>query len=110
MDGKPKNYHRSPATSLSRESDGNFLGAILAAGSAFWSSIERASYEHRISELSQEIMSQTTGGESYCYVKADPIDLDPQRFWVLSVWHVGKYPCFDVTIQIKDVGRCGRGI
>ena len=81
------------------------LGAILVAGGVFWSSIERASYEHRISELSQEIMSQTTGGESYCYVKAGPVDLNPKRFWVLSVWHVGEYPCFDVTIQIKDVDQ-----
>lgn len=82
-----------------------FLGAVLAITGGFWASSQQESYERRIAELNNTILSQITGGDSYCYVKAGSLDLNPQRFWVLSVWQVWKEPCYDVTIQIKDVDK-----
>jgi hypothetical protein len=43
-------------------------------------------------------------------VKAGSLDINPERFWVLSVWQVGSRSCYDVSIQIKDVDSFKKAI
>lgn len=80
-----------------------FLGAAITIGGVFWSSSQQTVYEQKLSKLNETMFSNITGGNSYCYVKAAPADVDPQRYWALTLWQVGEQPCYDVMLQTKDV-------
>jgi len=79
-----------------------FIGTAISIAGAFWASSQKAAHEREVTELTNTVLANVTGADSYCYVKAGGIDINPQR-WELSMWHVGNHACYDVVVNVKDV-------
>jgi hypothetical protein len=83
------------------------VGALIAAGGAFWASRERAWWEHLLSAKNDEIAAMVTGGDSFCYVSlaiGDGTTDSPD----VVIEHEGKYPLYDVSIQMVDLEKLRR--
>lgn len=51
--------------------------------------------------LSKELMAYTTGGDSYCYIF--PMFDEMSQWLTMMLFHEGKYPLYDVELQIVDI-------
>jgi hypothetical protein len=70
---------------------------------------ERVKYERElrakteeIARLNMELTAVVTGGDSYPFVFFQPVDKDEAS---LMVFHQGKYPVYDVSIEITDTDK-----
>ena len=86
-----------------------FLGVILSAIGAFLASLQSGKFEHdlrvksdEIAKLNKEIVNQTIGGDSFCYLSVGSID-NQENIGILVVVHQGKHPLYDVNARIVDL-------
>jgi hypothetical protein len=82
-----------------------FVGGIIAAIGAVWAAYDQTKSSKQLQEKSEEIArlnretaNTVTGGDSFCYLM--PIGNAPDR---VSVIHSGKYPLYDVSVQLVDL-------
>ena len=52
-------------------------------------------------DLSKELMAYTTGGDSHCYIF--PMFDEVSQWLTMMLFHEGKYPLYDVELQIDDI-------
>ena len=60
-----------------------------------------ASLSEQNINLSEELMAYTTGGDSYCYIW--PMFDEMSQWLTMMLRHEGKYPLYDVELQIQDI-------
>lgn len=60
-----------------------------------------------ISELAKQGISTTTGGDSFCLMNFDGTSMT-QNAGLPVFLHVGKYPLYDITARIDDMGKIAR--
>ena len=78
-----------------------FIGAIIAAVGALWTSLQQAQFERElraksdeIAELNRTIVASVTGGNSFCYLAFALGDGTTNSFPLMLV-HEGDYPIYD---------------
>ncbi len=57
-------------------------------------------------DLSKELMAYTTGGDSHCYIL--PMFDEVSQWLTMMLFHEGKYPLYDVELQIDDITEKAR--
>lgn len=57
-------------------------------------------------DLSKELMAYTTGGDSHCYIL--PMFDEISQWLTMMLNHEGKYPLYDVELQIQDTTGTAR--
>jgi hypothetical protein len=99
-----------------------FFGALFVALGGFWASYRQSNFNmeiraknEEIARLQQESSSAITGGNSFAWVDFQVFALDgsavnalamPEDLLLVSVVvHQGKFPLYDVTMRLGDVGK-----
>lgn len=104
-----------------------FIGVLLAAIGAFWASHKQNEFEDNLKEtqrtlelkneeiiqlnreigiLSHHTMNMVTGGDSYAYIQFSDNQsetVENVRLGKVFLTHEGRYPLYDLTIQITDI-------
>jgi hypothetical protein len=52
-------------------------------------------------DLGKELLAFTTGGDSYCYIS--PMFDEMSQWLTMMLHHKGKYPLYDVVLQVQDI-------
>ena len=88
-----------------------FLGALAAAGGAFWSGHRQIIgaeddqiRNKKVIELSEQLRGHATGGDSFCY--GHPAFFEGGHFHWLII-HEGEFPLTDVSVRIHNLERVG---
>jgi hypothetical protein len=84
-------------------------GGLLAAGVAFFATIQQARYSERIETLTEQTHDLVTGGKSYVWVYAQkyPFTSADKNLFLLAATQGGDLvPAFDVNIEFETTGQC----
>jgi hypothetical protein len=89
-----------------------FVGALFVAAGGFWASWRQSNFNidiraknEEISRLQQENLNQLTSSDSFCHIEATG---NPDNSVLLTLFHNGKYPLFDVFVEIQDTAAARR--
>lgn len=84
-----------------------FTGGLIAAFGAFWSALrqvkaaaENRARDQKIIDLSEQLQSHLTGGDSFCC--GYPFDSGSPGMFQWLFTHSGKYPLSDVHVRISS--------
>jgi hypothetical protein len=94
------------------------FGALVAAGGALWSEMERTKFERElrgksdeIARLNREIMDSVTGGDSWCRLLLLPSESVPgSGKGEVCIKYEGQYPLYDLFVTIRDMTATNRAI
>jgi hypothetical protein len=88
------------------------VGALFVAAGGFWASWRQSNFNidiraknEEISRLQQENLNQLTSSGSFCHIEATG---NPDNSVLLTLFHNGKYPLFDVLVEIQDTAAARR--
>ena len=88
-----------------------FIGALIVATGALWSSVEQTKSEKYLKEKNQEIANlnkkismSITGGDSFCYI-GHPLDGSQGDKLIATIVQQGEYPLYDVNIRMLDLEK-----
>lgn len=81
-----------------------FVGAFISAAGALWASGQQAQFERELRVKSDDIAASITGGDSFCYLWFVSGGGSPNEP-ILMLIHQGKYPLYDVQLDILDVEK-----